>query len=109
MRWTLIFFDIFLNLLQIVSILDLSESPVKIPTSESISVYAFSKIWIPMYTSVTTQILVFSTASMLRANEAVIMDRSKVQTDEQFKKQISRAKIKRMLIFLTIFALLLAA
>lgn len=99
----------FLNMLQIISILDLTESPFQVPASQSVPVFAFSKLWIPMLTSVATQVLIFGAAFLLRLNEQQLMDRSSAASEEQFRKRMCRAKTKRVALLALVFTAVLVA
>lgn len=105
-RWCLIFFDIYLSLLQIVCLLELSSDPVKIPRNQSILVYAFSRFWICLATSVMTQTVIFGVAYLYRINEEKHTDVTQWKTYEEYKSNLRKTKLSRSLTFYFLFLVL---
>lgn len=48
LRWSIIFYTIFLSLIQIISLLSITDSEISVPNNQSVIIFALARIWISM-------------------------------------------------------------
>ena len=102
-RWSIIFFDIFLSSLQIMCLLSIAYDPLKVPKDKTIVLFAFERVWVCFVSSFNTQILIFGTCFLLRFRETRIMNVGQYENYEHWEKNLKKTRRCRFLIFTGFF------
>lgn len=69
LRYSLIFFDVFISMFQIACILDILYGPMHNLANRNLMVYSFQRIWISFFVSLGTTGFIYGTVTLLRWNE----------------------------------------
>jgi len=97
-RWSLIFMH-FMSTVQIVCLLDITDSDLEVDIGDNVILYALARIWVWIVSSFITQVIVFGTCYLLRYKEDGIVDVLAYQNYKGFQKQLRKAKCYRFIIF----------
>ncbi|CAI2367582.1 unnamed protein product [Moneuplotes crassus] len=109
LRWSLIFFTIFLSILQVICYISILYQDIEFAAPRDVIQFAFKKIWISILVSLGTQLIIFATCYLLRRNEDIFTERCFMDNYEEFKKNLKKVKKIRFGIFYGVFGVLVCS